>query len=364
MTSLTFATGTRIITGLGALRELPDEIGELGTRRLVAVLDRSLVEHGVLDVISAADGELDTSRIVLVDPDPGVSDAERAAEQALAWNADSVLAVGGGSALCAAKAIAIRLTNPGPLLDYEGTGKVPNRPAPTIAVPTTAGSGGEVSNALVLHEPGRDREIIIRGPGYEPTVAILDATLLAGLPRTPMLYAAIDALSHALEALWTRRRTSFTDSLAEHAAQSIFADLPRALEDREPETLQRLLEASCAANLACGNTGLGLVHALSCAPSVGLPHGYQNGALLLHVGQFNRDAMDKRHQAYLESAAGLFDAVAFPGKFEPNDLGPEAGAAMLAASRSHVFRANNVRDSADSDISTILAAAGVPPAVG
>ena len=361
MSGQTFAVGTRIVTGLGSLETLPSELADLNQERVVVVADRGLSTTGTLDLVFDAAPELRASLTILVDPDPSLEDAEVAAREALEWRASAVLAVGGGSALCAAKAVAIRLTNPGPLLDYEGTDMLPRLPASTIAIPTTAGSGSEVSNALVLHQQGKTREIIIRGTGHEPKVALLDANLLLGLPDRPLTYAALDALSHAMEALWTRRRSLFTDSLAEFAAETLLADLPSALKERDPEVLQRLLEASCAANLACGNTGLGLIHALDCAPSVHLAHGYQNGALMLHVGEFNREAMDSRHVGYLDSICTLFDEIGFAGSFQPGDLGPDAATAIVTASTGHPFRANNVRDSTDEEIAAILTAAGVSP---
>ncbi|WP_236790832.1 iron-containing alcohol dehydrogenase family protein [Amycolatopsis sp. GM8] len=364
MTGRTFRVGTRIVTGVGSVATLADEIAAFGPERVVVVADRGLSTTGTLDLVFDAAEQLRAAPTILVDPDPSLDDAERLAAEALEYNAGAVVAVGGGSALCAAKAVAIRLTNPGPLLCYEGTGRVPRLPAPTIAIPTTAGSGSEVSNALVLHQRGRTREIVIRGPGCEPTVALLDGNLVVGLPDKPLLYAALDALSHAMEALWTRGRTFFTDSLAEFAVETILEDLPRALKKRDPEVLQRLLEASCAANLACGNTGLGLIHALDCAPSVHLQHGYQNGALLLHVGMFNRAVMNARHLPYLDAVEALFTEIGFAGRFQPGDLDRDHGAAMVAASEGHPFRANNALAATDEDLIGILTAAGVPSDLG
>src|SRR5699024_5823252 len=166
--------------------------------------------------------------------------------------------------------------------DLAGQDRAEHPPVPTVAVPTTAGSGSEVSNALVLHELGQTREIVIRGDGYEPVAAVLDATVLRGLPRAPLVFAALDALTHALEALWSRGRSLFTDACALHSASEIIEVLPAAVSGQangtnargeNDETLQRLLEAASLANIACGNSGLALVHALSSSPAVDLPHG-------------------------------------------------------------------------------------------
>ena len=103
------------------------------------------------------------------------------------------------------KATAIRLTNDGRIDIYQGVNQVPAPPVPTVAIPTTAGSGSEVSKVLVLHEPGRKDELVVRADGCEPRVAILDGTVLRRLPRDPLLHAGLDALSHAMEAQWARR---------------------------------------------------------------------------------------------------------------------------------------------------------------
>jgi alcohol dehydrogenase class IV len=354
MTVVHFQVGTKIVTGHGSVSRISAELSGVGARRVAVVADRGVADVGLLDRILAAAGAMHIVSTTLVDPDPDVAAAEQAAHDAITTRCDSVLAVGGGSGLCAAKAVAIRLTNPDPITAYEGTGRVRIRPAPTVAVPTTAGSGSEVSNALVLHEPGRDREIIVRGPGCEPTVAILDGAVLRDLPRTPMLYAALDALTHAMEALWTRGRSRFTDALAVAAADTLLDALPKALEDRDDETLQRLLDASSAANLACGSSGLGLVHALSSAPAVALPHGYQNGVLLPHVARFNRDVLDPAHRPYLEQIERLYDQVGFAGHFEASQIDEATLDLMLAASVGHPFRTNNARSSSDDELIAIL----------
>jgi alcohol dehydrogenase class IV len=359
MTVVSFQVGTKIVTGSGALSQIGAELTNVGARRVAVVADRGVAEVGLLDRILASAGALQVVHTTLVDPNPDVATAEQAAREAITTGCDAVLAIGGGSGLGAAKAVAIRLTNSDPITAYEGTGRVPIRPAPTVAVPTTAGSGSEVSNALVLHEPGRDREIIVRGPGCEPTVAILDGAVLRDLPRTPMLYAALDALTHAMEALWARGRSRFTDALAVAAADTILEALPRALEDRDDDTLQRLLDASSAANLACGSSGLGLVHALSSAPSVALPHGYQNGVLLPHVAQFNRDVLDHAHRHYIENIEQFYDQVGFASYFESGQLNEATLAGMLAAATGHPFRANNARSSSDGELIAILRDAGV-----
>ncbi|BDH55437.1 iron-containing alcohol dehydrogenase [Tsukamurella sp. PLM1] len=364
MTRRSFHVRTRIVAGIGSLADLGDEIDALpGPTAVVA--DRGLADAGVLDVVLAEVPADRVGAVVLIDPDPDVAAVEAGAEAARAAGCASVLAVGGGSGLGAAKAVAILLTNPGPVVAYEGAGRVPALPAPSLAIPTTAGSGSEVSNALVLHEPGRDREVIVRGPGCAPRTAVLDATLLRGLPRTPMLYAGLDALTHALESLWARGATVFTDALALRAAQDILETLPIAVAGAGPAgpnadgtndaVLQRLLEASTAANLACGNSGLGLVHALSSSVLVPLAHGFQNGVLLPRVAELNREALSPAAIALVDRLPDVYRAVEFTPRFDSSVMSDERLASMITASDGHPFRTNNRVEVTDGELRELLA---------
>ncbi|NMO02017.1 iron-containing alcohol dehydrogenase [Gordonia sp. TBRC 11910] len=361
MSVRTFSAPTRVVAGLGSLDRLDAELASLpGPTAVVA--DSGLADIGLLAELL---GHVDESRIgttALVDPDPDLAAVEAAADAARSAGCASVLAVGGGSGLGAAKAVSIQLTSPGPITAYEGTGRVPRLPAPTVAVPTTAGSGSEVSNALVLHEPGRDREIIVRGPGCEPCTAILDGTILRRLPRLPMLYAGLDALTHALESLWANGSTVFTESLAIRAAHEILATLPVAVagagsanaDGDNDAALQRLLEASTAANLACGNSGLGLVHALSASVQVTLPHGLQNGVLLPRVAELNRSAVSPDAADLIDRLPALYEVLGFHPQFDSATVGERQIASMIAASTGHPFRINNRKDFTDDQLHELL----------
>lgn len=361
-----FSAPPRIVTGIGSLERLDAELGAL-QGPVAVIADRGLDAAGLLGGILRHVAPDRIGATVFVDPNPDVAAVERAADVARSARCTSVLGIGGGSGLGAAKAAAILLTNPGPITEYEGAGRVPVPPAPLVAVPTTAGSGSEVSNALVLHEPGRDREIIVRGQGCEPQVAVLDATVLRGLPRAPMLYAGLDALTHALESLWARGATVFTEALALRAAQDIMAALPVAVagagrdivrgnaEGGNDAALQQLMEASTMANLACGNSGLGLVHALSSSVRVPLAHGLQNGVLLPRVAELNRVAVAPAGVALIDLLPGLYRQLEFTPRFDPAAVGREQLESMVAASDGHPFRANNRVSVTDSELRELLA---------
>lgn len=361
----TFRASTRIVGGLGSALTLDGELTRLGATHVAVVADEGIIRLGlVADLIRRAGIAERVVATIAADVDPSPASVSDAARQAVDAGADTVIGIGGGSGLCAAKAVALLLRNDVPIIDLEGVDRAARPPAPTIAIPTTAGSGSEVSNALVLHEPGLVREIVIRGDGYEPHVAILDATLLRGLPRDPLVYAGLDALSHALESLWSKRRSVFTDSCALRAADVILDRLPDAADGAvdgrnrsgaNDGLLQELLEASSLANLACGNSGLALVHALSSSPAVPLAHGLQNGILLPVVAELNRSALTPEAASLVDRIGPLYERLGFVARFEDGVADREA---MLAASVGHAFRMNNAYGATDDELRDALAAVG------
>jgi alcohol dehydrogenase class IV len=358
--ALEFRARTRIVAGWGcAARCLPQELAALRARTVGVVADRGFAEAGLLEPLLADSGGVDMRLCALIGVDPDVAAAEAAALAAIECGAEAIVVVGGGSALCAGKAAAIRLRNPPPLHLYEGRDRLPRPPAPTIAIPTTAGSGSEVSTVVVLHDPGREQHLVIRGRGYEPDVAILDGTLLRSLPARPMIDAALDALSHSYEALWARRATPITDALALAAAPMIRRSLPNALQGID-EDLQQLLVASAMANLACGNAELGLVHALTSAPGVHLPHGYQNAVLLPHVADFNAPVLHDDAAREIAALPWLYERIGFEARFAAGELSAGDAEQMIAAALRNPFVPNNRRPAGEPELRAVMAAAGAP----
>ncbi len=362
-----FSVQTEVVTGIGSLTQLDAIIKSFGSNDVAVVADSALESAGVLDRVFASPREWQVASLNLIAPDPDVDAVEQAVARARSAGAGCVLAVGGGSALGVGKAVAIRLTNDERIDVYEGRDRITNRPAPTVAIPTTAGSGSEVSNALVLHEEGRENEIVVRGEGCEPKVAVLDATLLRTLPRAPLIHSALDALSHAMEALWARGASYFTTEIATAAARSIIELLPTAAagvtsgansSGENDAALQELLEASCAANMACGNSALALVHALSSAPAVRVPHGLQNAVLLPHVARFNEDYLGSRTAALIPLIDALYEDLDLEPSFRAIGMGMIDGRRMIEASARNPFRANNIRDSSDEELAELLTKAG------
>jgi alcohol dehydrogenase class IV len=353
-----FSAPTRIVAGLGAVQRLGPELEALGARRVAVVCDEGVANAGLLDAILAAVPPEAVALLPLVLPDPLVAHVEAAADAARAAGCDAVVGIGGGSALALSKAVALLLRNASPIGDYAGWDRAPLAPAPSIAIPTTAGSGSEVSNALVLHDPQQDSIVVIRGSGYEPRVALLDGELLRTLPRAPLVEAALDALSHAVEALSVRGASMFTDALASAAADQLHETLPRVLDERADDDLQRLLEASTMANLACGSSGLGLVHAISSATRLHAPHGRANGVLLPWVASFNRGAIGRRALEESERIFPLYERIGFEPSLRPGDLAQEDLASVIEVALASPLHHNNNRHATAAELEQILVSAG------
>lgn len=356
---VTFAAGTEIVAGIGASCALGPTLERLTAVRPVLVTDEGVKRSGLVErILSAAAPH----RPVVLDPvkaDPAPDQLERLSHDAAAQDPDVIVALGGGSALVAGKAVALTLANGGEVTQYEGRDKAPKPPLPVIAIPTTAGSGSEVSNALVVRDPRKPAVTVVRGRGYEPAVAILDGRLLRSLPERPLLYAALDALSHAVEALWANGASRFTDALASAALALIHRSLPRALESRDDTSLQCLLEASAMANLACGSSGLALVHALSLSTDVTLAHGYQNGVLLPWVADFNRPAVRPWVRDEIDRLRPLYRRIGFEPRFAADEINGCAAEAMVRVALASPLSGNNVRSSGAGELRSLLEPAGV-----
>jgi alcohol dehydrogenase class IV len=352
-----FSAPTRIVAGLGAVDRLAAELAALGARKVAVACDEGVADAGLLDEVLAAAGTQAVVALPRVRPDPLVADVEVAADVARAEGCDAVIGLGGGSALALSKAVALLLSNDSPITSYAGWDKAPVAPVPSIALPTTAGSGSEVSNALVLHDPDQESIVVIRGHGYEPRVAILDGLLLRTLPQGPLVEAALDALSHAVEALSVRGASIFTDALAVAAADRLHETLPRVLESRDDGDLQRLLEASAMANLACGSSGLGLVHALSSATRLRVSHGRANGVLLPWIAEFNRGALGRLALAQADRILPLYEQIGFEPVFGPGELADSDVASVIRVALDSPLHHNNARQATESELEAILSSA-------
>ncbi|HQH70662.1 MAG TPA: iron-containing alcohol dehydrogenase [bacterium] len=293
-----FATPTRLILGRGRIAELPEAAARWGKRAFV-VLENSIRGHSsVQQALHALSVRLtQVSEYVKPAGEPEMESVNQAADTAREGGYDLVISIGGGSAIDLGKTVAGLVTNGGNIQDYlegVGSGREANRPSlPHIAVPTTAGTGAEVTrNAVIRSASGRFKKSF-RSPYLYPAVAILDAGLTVPLPPEQTAYSGMDAITQLIESFICQKANPITDalalaglSLALPAIREVYSDGSN-LERREAMLLASTLSGICLAN-----AGLGLAHGF--ASGLGalydVPHGKACAILLPHALKFNRCA--------------------------------------------------------------------------
>ena len=279
----TFYGGTKIVAGTGAVSELKN----LGIRRLFLVTDPYFAENGMAHRIAQIAGAEAVEIFQDVQPDPTVTLAAAGTARVKAFAPDGIVALGGGSAMDCAKAMA-----------YFG-----GENATLIAIPTTSGSGSEVTDFAILTQNSVKHPLV--DSKLRPAVAILDDELLQNLPKSLIADAGFDVLAHALEAYVAKNAGAITDALAKEAFCNGFSGLPLSFAGDKTVRLQVHLAATMA-GMAFTEAGLGLCHAM--AHSLGgmfhLPHGRLNAILLPAVIRCNADAAGEKYAA-IARAAGL-----------------------------------------------------------
>ncbi|MEM2178640.1 MAG: iron-containing alcohol dehydrogenase [Candidatus Methanomethylicaceae archaeon] len=204
-------------------------------------------------------------------------------------NCELIIAIGGGSILDTAKGIALLATNGGSLRDYEGLEKIPKPQAPLIAVPTTAGTGSEVTKFTVITDTERKRKMLIGSVNIIPKIAIVDPLLTISMPQDITMSTGMDALTHAIEAYISIKAQPITDLLAIEAIKLISKYLRRAWANGEDiEAREKVMLGSLLAGLAFSNSSVALVHGMARPLGVyfNIPHGLSNAILLPHVMEF------------------------------------------------------------------------------
>lgn len=293
-----FATATRVVFGAGALAQLGPAAAAMGRRALLVTgrdIDRAQPAAQVLQAAGL------TVQIYPVPGEPSTGDVEAGVAAARTGGCDLVVAIGGGSPLDAGKAIAALLTNEGPPLDYlevVGRGRALERePAPFIAVPTTAGTGSEVTRNAVLTASEQRIKVSLRSPRMLPRLAIVDPRLTLSLPPGVTADCGLDALTQCLEPLVCNRSNPCTDGLAREGLRRAARSLRRAWADgADLEARTEMCAASLLGGMALANAGLGAVHGLA-GPIGGMfpaPHGAVCARLLPEVMVINVAALRAR----------------------------------------------------------------------
>ncbi|MEJ2032985.1 MAG: iron-containing alcohol dehydrogenase [Deltaproteobacteria bacterium] len=283
---------TRIRFGVGAIADLSTMVRELGGSKVFLTVDPGLQAAGLLDIITAplATAEIEYTVYDQIDPEPGLKLADEGAKLAKKAKADCVIGVGGGSAMDVAKAVSILLTNGGKAEDYLGLGKIKKPGVPKIMVPTTAGTGAEVSfTAVFINEKTKSKGGMNGDPLY-PEAAVLDPALTLSLPPRVTAATGMDAFIHALEAYVSVQAHAISEMYSLEAIALISDNLGKAYaHGGNLEARSAMLLGSLLAGKALATAGVGLVHAMSypLGGMFGVPHGLANAVLLPYVMEYN-----------------------------------------------------------------------------
>lgn len=288
-----------LLVGPGSCARLGEVIAGFGHGKLLIVTDAVISKLGLLDGLTRALREGGAEFVVFdeITPDAPIPLVERGIAFYREQGCDAIVAVGGGSSMDSAKAIAIAIANPRPLRSLAGYLKGLRSPVPIYAVPTTAGTGSEVTVAAVIADPDQHDKVVIVDPRLVPRMAALDPTLMTGLPPHITAATGIDALTHAIEAYVGQWATPYSDGMALAAVGMIFRHLRTAFrEGADLGAREKMALASTYAGLAFTRANVGYVHAI--AHQFGgryhTPHGLANAIMLPHVLRFSAPAITER----------------------------------------------------------------------
>ena len=293
MSTTKFVLNETSYFGNGAREVLAEEITKRGFKKVFLVSDKSLVEAGVA---AKVEEELKKANIEYtlyseIKPNPTIKNVLDGVEACKQSVADLILAVGGGSSMDTAKGISIVMTNPdrSDIRSLNGASNTVNRGMPVIAMPTTAGTAAEVTINYVITDEERKIKMVCVDPHDIPIIAIVDTELMASMPKGLAAATGLDALTHAVEGYITKAHNLMSDMFHMKAIKLIFENLTKAVNDKDPEAIEKIGYAQYIAGMGFSNVGLGIVHSM--AHQLGAvydtPHGIANAMLLPTVMRFN-----------------------------------------------------------------------------
>jgi alcohol dehydrogenase class IV len=292
--SFQFYLPTRVYFGKGTIEKVGEEAKKLGKRALVVTGGKSARRMGALQKVEDSLKKMGVKTILFegVEANPGLETIKKGTNLAKEEKCQIIVGLGGGSPLDTAKGIAVSSTNPGPFTQYLGRNKLKEAPLPVIAIPTTAGTGSEVTPYAVFTATidEKRRKKIMADPRIFPKVALVDPELTLSLPSSVTANTGIDALSHAIEGLISNNSQPLSDYLAERAIKLLSTYLPEAV--RNPQDIEirgRILYGALLAGMVIAQTGAIIVHGMSyrLTTDLNLTHGRACGILLPWVCEFN-----------------------------------------------------------------------------
>ncbi len=311
-TQFQFTANINLRSGPGSALLLARELEAFGARRPFIIIDPGVHACGACtDVLGSLEAAgIQALVFTAIEPNPRDTTIHTAFEQARQNDCDSVVGIGGGSAMDAAKGVAVLLSNGGQIQDYDGINKVGKDLPPVIAIPTTAGTGSEVTANSALTRSKDHYKMSLRSPRLLPRLAILDPTLLRSLPHSVAATSGMDALTHAIEGYLSVRASPMSDLFALEAIRLIAAHLrPFVANPENAQAASQMLTGSMLAGLVISNTGTGNDHALARALGglCDIAHGTATALLLPQVLAFNAIAQPERMR-HIAQAMGLSTA--------------------------------------------------------
>ena len=280
------------LEGPGAIRKLPEFIKSKGVNKVLVVTDKGLMGIHLLDSLFEEMTKAGVEYVVYdgTEPNPSIENIEDARQLYVDNNCEGLIAFGGGSPMDCAKAAGARVSNPRiPVRKMRGVLKLVHKLPPLFAVPTTAGTGSEVTLAAVVSDRKTHEKNAINDPRLRPKYAVLDPELTTGLPPHITSTTGMDALTHAVEAYIGRSNVKSTEMYAEKATKMIFESLETAYTDgKNVEARETMLKASYYAGMAFTRAYVGYVHAIAhnLGGFYGIPHGLANAVILPYVLEY------------------------------------------------------------------------------
>ncbi|MBP7012720.1 MAG: aldehyde dehydrogenase family protein [Steroidobacteraceae bacterium] len=290
-----FYQPTKIVCGPRSIANLSNELRQLGARRAVVITDRGVRAAGIVDEVQRAGGDRIAGVFDGVVPDPTYECADAALDYCRSVGADAIVSLGGGSSIDAAKLTLVALSNGGSAIENMGLMRLDRPLLPHVAIPTTHGTGSEVTLGAVITNAQLHRKFFVADFHLIPKVAILDPTLVTGLPKPVTIGTGLDALTHAIEGLITPAANPITTATGLQSVRLIAEHLPRVVADgNDLESRQGMLVASTLAGITLG-PGLGIAHAFAhtIGTLFGVHHGTGCGIGLLQAMRFNREHATK-----------------------------------------------------------------------
>ncbi|HPP66642.1 MAG TPA: iron-containing alcohol dehydrogenase [bacterium] len=316
LNKIRFFLPTKIIFGEGVIGNFLPNISQYGKMPLIVTGKNSAQKSGLLDFIKTnlKNQHLDFYIYQGVSPEPSTDDCIKLAEMVIKTKSDMLVAVGGGSAIDVAKVAAVLAKNHECLQNYFGEEKFPNEPLPVIAIPTTCGTGSEVTRYAVIIEPQSNTKKTVSSERIIPKMALLDATVIKTLPPKFIAGSGMDALCHAIEGFLSIKANHLTKIFSRESIKLVLDNIEKAVHHQQIEHLSNLLLGSLYAGFVINHTGTIFIHGMAYGMSIKyhLHHGTANAICLPHALTFL-----KTHN-YEEEISELEKIISIDFLFETN----------------------------------------------